>query len=106
MTRTLKAGYDEIVRVAPLGVCFRDALDLRVVSDGLTVEVVDDWRPGRTQRLNANARGIFVAHALPQRLLHVRLRRPRSLLEGLRLHGPHDQAAGRQGRAGVLLRTE
>jgi hypothetical protein len=65
MMRELNRGFDEIVRTAPLGVCFRDALDLRVVSEGLRVEVHDEWRPGRSQRLAPNTRGIFVAHALP-----------------------------------------
>jgi hypothetical protein len=65
MTRLLRAGFDRVVRTAPLGVQFRDAFDQRVVADGLRVDVHDALRPGRTRRLAANRSGVFVAHALP-----------------------------------------
>ena len=71
MTRTLRADFDgidridRIVRTAPLGVQFRDALDGRVIADGLRVELVDGLRPAKRLPLHANPRGIFVAHAMP-----------------------------------------
>jgi hypothetical protein len=65
MTRTLRPGFDRIVRTAPLGVQFRDVLDRRVVSDGLRVDVWDAQRPDRPLGLHASPSGVFVAHALP-----------------------------------------
>lgn len=65
MTRLLRLGHDRIVRTAPLGVQFRDALDRRVVADGLRVDLFDAQRPTRPLRLHASPSGVFVAHALP-----------------------------------------
>ena len=65
MTRTLRPGFDRIVRTAPLGVQFRDVLDRRVVAEGLRVDLHDAQRPGRPLRLHASPSGVFVAHALP-----------------------------------------
>lgn len=65
MTRTLRPGFDRIVRTAPLGVQFRDVLDGRVVSDGLHVALWDAQRPDRPLRLHAGPSGVFLAPALP-----------------------------------------
>ena len=68
MTRELRAGFDRVVRTAALGVLFRDAIDQRVVADGLSVELSDGWRPQAAGlRLAANRSGVFVAHRLPGR---------------------------------------
>lgn len=65
MTRTLRPGYDRVVRTAPLGVRFRDVLDRRVVADGLRVDLLDAQRPTKPLRLHASPSGVFVAHAVP-----------------------------------------
>ncbi len=65
MMRTLRPGFDRVVRTAPLGVQFRDVLDRRVVADGLRVELLDAQRPAKPLRLHASPSGVFVAHALP-----------------------------------------
>lgn len=65
MMRTLRPGYDRVVRIAPLGVQFRDVLDRRVVADGLRVDLLDAERPAKAVRLRASPSGVFVAHALP-----------------------------------------
>ena len=65
MTRTLRPGYDHVVRTAPLGVQFRDVLDRRVVADGLRVDLLDAQRPAKPLRLHASPSGVFVAHAVP-----------------------------------------
>jgi hypothetical protein len=65
MMRTLRPTLDRVLRRAPLGVQFRDALDQRVVANGLQVELHDAQRPTRPLRLQASPSGVFVAHALP-----------------------------------------
>lgn len=66
MTALLLApGHDRIVRAPLLGLQCRDAVDLKVVDDGLQVELIDLWRPGRRQRLAANRSGVFALHAAP-----------------------------------------
>jgi len=65
MMRSLRPGFDHIVRSAPLGVQFRDVLDRRVVAEGLQVDLLDAQRPDKPLRLRASPSGVFVAHALP-----------------------------------------
>jgi hypothetical protein len=60
----LTPGFDAVVRTAPLGVQFRDAMDGRVVAAGLEVDLLDALRPAKPLRLHANPSGVFVAHAV------------------------------------------
>jgi len=59
---TLSPGHDTIVREALLGLQFRDAVDGRVVAEGLQVEIEDLWQPRRRQALMANRSGVFALH--------------------------------------------
>jgi hypothetical protein len=63
MLATLQPGLDRIVRSALLGVQFRDAVDGRVVAEGLDVQIQDLWQPGRRLAMTANRGGIFAPHA-------------------------------------------
>jgi len=65
VTRDLRKGFDRVLRRAQLGVQFRDALDRRVVADGLRVDLLDAHRPAKNVRLHPNPSGVFVAHGLP-----------------------------------------
>lgn len=62
MTRELRAGADTVIRHALLGLQFRDAVDGRVVADGLDVQINDLWQPHRRQALVANRSGVFALH--------------------------------------------
>lgn len=64
-TPAIAPAADRIVRVPLLGLQCRDAVDRKVVDDGLQVTLVDRWRPGRVQRLAANRSGVFALHAAP-----------------------------------------
>lgn len=67
----LRPGFDRHVLRAPLGVMFRDAVDQRVVADGLQVCLSDPGRRyGRVQCLVPNRQGVFVA--------------PQSITDGMR----------------------
>ncbi len=63
MTALLQPGFDRVVRSALLGLQFRDAVDGRVVGEGLEVQIQDLWQPRRHQMLTANRSGIFALHA-------------------------------------------
>lgn len=63
MLATLQPGFDHLVRSALLGVQFRDAVDGRVVGEGLQVELRDTWQPRRHLMLTANRSGTFALHA-------------------------------------------
>ncbi len=63
MLAALQPGFERIVRSALLGVQFRDALDGRVVAEGLQVQIQDLWQPSRRLVLTANRSGIFALHA-------------------------------------------
>ncbi len=65
MTLQLSPGADRVLRTALLGVQFRDALDGRVVADGLRVDLQDLWQPWHQRALVANRSGIFALHAFP-----------------------------------------
>ena len=62
MSSVLRPGFDAVVRSPLLGVQFRDAVDGRVVADGLRVEIEDLWQPGRKRALEANRSGVFALH--------------------------------------------
>ena len=62
MSTELSPGFDRVVRQALLGIQFRDAVDGRVVADGLQVELADLWQPQRRQLLVANRSGVFALH--------------------------------------------
>ncbi|HEV8474979.1 MAG TPA: hypothetical protein VGR82_19555 [Methylomirabilota bacterium] len=64
MTRTLRPGFDRHVLRPAFAVMFRDGAGGGVVSEDLRVELREASRIGRPQRLTANARGVFVAHAV------------------------------------------
>lgn len=63
MRRELRPGADRIVRQALLGVQFRDAVDGRVVAEGLDVQIDDLWQPRRRAKLVANRSGVFALHS-------------------------------------------
>lgn len=65
MSARLAPGFDRIVRHAVLGLQCRDAVDGRVVADGLRVRLHDGWRSAWTAELAANRSGVFVLHAAP-----------------------------------------
>jgi hypothetical protein len=65
MSALLQPAFDRVERHALLGVMCRDAVDGRLVSDGLQVELLDLWRPAWTSRLAANRSGVFALHAAP-----------------------------------------
>jgi hypothetical protein len=66
MSARLQPGFDHVVRHPLFGVQCRDAVDGRVVADGLRVRLHDRWRPGGwTADLAANRSGVFALHAAP-----------------------------------------
>ena len=70
MTALLQPGFDRVVRSALLGLQFRDAVDGRVVGEGLEVQIQDLWQPRRHQMLTANRSGIFALHAFAGLPIH------------------------------------
>lgn len=64
MKRDLREGFDQLVLAPSFGVLFRDALDARVVAEGLRVELRRRGRD-RWARLQASGYGAFAAHDLP-----------------------------------------
>jgi hypothetical protein len=70
MKPTLSPAADRVIRQALLGVRCLDAVDGRLLQEGLQVELIDGWRPGAgqrsasTTRLSAGPGGVFVLHDL------------------------------------------
>lgn len=65
MTTLLQPGFDTVVRRALLGLLCRDAVDGRIVGDGLQIELSDALRPALRQPLLRNGSAVFVLHGLP-----------------------------------------
>jgi len=61
----LQPGSDRVVRRPLLGVQCRDAVDGRVVSDGLRLVLHDLWQPRQRRVLSANRSGVFALHDFP-----------------------------------------
>ena len=65
MTQTLAPGFDTVQRTALLGVQFRDAGSLQLVSEGLRAEVQDLLQPRWRRMLTPNRSGVHVLHTFP-----------------------------------------